>query len=1211
MSTPWTEEQLRAITTEDRNLLIAAGAGSGKTAVLVARILRRILGEGTTPCNVDKLLIVTFTKAAAGEMRQRLYDALQERLSNPDTDEETSKRIYLQQTLLSKAYITTIHGFCNHVVMANSKESGVDDGFRIGDEAETSLLLKEATEEVCEAFSIAHPELYSSLMDTYGTYRSDEGVLALLMEIVQFAAAFPEPKAWIFAQTSAFARRTMVEEIDFGKTVWGRILLRNMILQMEALTLAVQQLLDIATLYQVDPYIATLEGDLAQFRSAMSRLTIPDLTWAQAQEAVTSISMEKLNVLSSKAKGNLSAEAQDALENFSTRRSDIKKKVTKFQKQYFPDALPTPNVQTELLQSPMSFFGDMACALIDAFWEKKQKRHLMDYGDLEHIAYRVLVSKDEDGNPVPSDVALRYQAQFEEIYIDEYQDTNLIQESILRMVSGNCGTGRQNLFMVGDVKQSVYGFRQACPDLFLEKYRSYERMAEDESSSAAQGDGACICLYKNFRSRKEILQTVNQIFHGLMRENTCGMAYTEEEYLNYGASYYNDLSPLPDCPHPDRSTELVIVNSEGFEDGKLPEIHEVARRIEDMVAQGFPVFDKSIKGLRPIQYGDICILLRSTATSGIRYRDYLLSRGIPAFCQEKGGFFRRPEVRVLLSFLKILDNPRQDIPLLSVLRNIYGFSEELFAQIMLEDPDREKCFWDRLAAYGEKHGGAAQDFLDRYTVLRGMVPHQSVAETVWTCMQENGFFDALGQVPGGDVWQQNLLLLMNRAVRYDTDTHHGLFQFVNRLTALEREGSNIPGAGASADGLDTVQIMTIHGSKGLEFPVVFLCATGAGRDRRDENKKMLIHRDVGFGPTCYDIEKKLIFPSMMRLAVRQALEMDAKAEELRVLYVALTRAREKLIITGSVKQSPEAFLEACRGKCSAEHGRPLDFYVLNTENYLELMGMALAAHPNPRAYTIQGARYTEELEPGNGVREAEDGVVFTLPSMPLYSATEAPVFKTASAAPFAPAKTSVTELKRLRLSWEQDLRSTERENGSREHMGTYTPSQIGTFLHGVLQHVDYKRISANEAEMDAYARELLLQMVDEGFITEAESDSVPVPVLVRYLTSSFAQRLSGAVWMKREAPFTFLVSWKEVSGRDEPGETAVQGVIDLVAEIEGKLVLVDFKSDGVVRDFKQYSQRYSVQMGVYAEACKRAFGRAPDEIYLYYLRPGHGERIEL
>ncbi len=1190
MSKRWTDEQASAVSLDGSNLLVAAGAGSGKTTVLVARILRRILGDANTvPCNVDRLLIVTFTKAAAEEMRQRLYEALQKKLLDESTDEETLARVYLQQTLLSRATITTIHGFCNRVVNGNSQESGIDGSFRLGDEAETGLLLKEACEEVCELFCKENPDTYSALVDTYGSYRSDEGLLSIVREIVGFAMAFPDPKAWIEAQVSAFRSIAGKSPVPFAETVWGRTLLDYMILQMEALTAAIQRLYDIALFHQVTPYVDTLREDVASYTRALGMLRSPNLSWEDAREAICGIAMDNLNRLSPTFKKQLSEDALAAIDHFSKRRLKIKTMVETFRNQYFSENIPSPDVQGALLQQDIVCLGDMACALIDRFREKKRSYHLIDYGDLEHIALQVLSKPD---------VAQRYREQYEEIYIDEYQDTNLIQEQILRLVSREDGFGAPNLFMVGDIKQSVYGFRQACPDLFLDKYKTYTKMLQTDAP------GRCICLYMNFRSRISVLETVNAIFSNVMHENTCGMDYTAQEYLNYGAKYYDEY-PVQ------APTEVVLVNVDGFEDPHLPEMYEVARRIETMVAEQYPVYDSKKGTMRPVTYGDICILLRNTASTGTQYRDFLQSRGIPAFCPEKGGFFQRPEVQVLLSFLKILDNPRQDIPLISVLRNIYGFTDESLAQMVLQVPGQALCFWDRLQQYAQAQGGATQLFLNRYQQLRQGVSSRGIGETVWICMHENGFFQRLTQLPGGQVARQNLLLLMNRAVRYDQDINHGLYNFVNRLDKLARDGGQIPGAGTTTEGFDAVRIMTIHGSKGLEFPVVFLCATHTKRNRVDENQRFLMHRNLGFGPACYDRQQRLRFPSAMFAAVRRGKELDSKAEELRVLYVALTRAREKLIITGSVRQSAQACIEAWKQKCDPDTGKPLDFYILQSDTYLDTIGLALCQGDVAGHYRITEGLYTQEkalLE--CGVLSEDTEVSFGLPTMPLYNgasgidAIERPTL--------APAKVSVSELKRLRASWEDAIPamgySTQQTVPQTTH---FTAAQIGTLIHSVLQHIDYRRIDTVPAEMEAYAQEMLLQMEDEGFISAEERDVIPVSVITAYLTSDFAARVAKASWMRREIPFTFLESWKKLTGGDEPGETAVQGVIDMVCEVEGRLILVDFKSDAVDRDFATYSKRYAVQLDIYRQACIRAFGREPDEVYLYYLRAGHEERIGL
>ncbi len=1191
----WTEAQAAAIETAGDDLLVAAGAGSGKTAVLVARILRKILGEETTPCNVDRLLIVTFTKAAAQEMRQRLFEALETRLLDDQITEEFAKRIYLQQTLLAKATITTIHGFCSKVVMGNSKESGIDGSYRVGDEAETEVLLHESAEEICEYYSTQNPGGYEALVDTYGSYRSDDELVNYVKRIALFALAFPEPKAWIRHHAAQFGQ---VQENNLVETVWGQTLLRNLRLEMQAQWVAVEQLYRIATTHQVTPYMQTLEMDRAQFCKAKELLADPNVTWADARAALEGIQMDTLASLRGNAKKSLSLEAQEAIDGFSDRRNDIKKQIKAIQNQYFSLLMPEPHLQAAILQEDIALLGEMACSLLDRFTAKKRENHLIDYNDLEHLAYQVLKENLEDGTFGPSDVARRYQAQFKEIFIDEYQDTNLIQEAILTLVSGKWN-GKPNLFMVGDIKQSVYGFRQACPDLFLDKYMHYRDVREGES----QGAGARVCLYKNFRSREAVLDTVNRVFQGVMRKNTCGMDYTPEEYLNYGAEYYDQVRLSEEAHLPTPCTEVVLVNNKGFEEKKLPEMHEVARRIETLIAEKYPVYDKRTNRLRPICYSDICILFRSISKNGRLYRDYLMSRNIPVICPEKGGFFRRPEVQVVFSFLKVLDNPKQDIPLIAVLRNIYGVTDAMLAQIVLDVPTRELCFWDRVQTYGAEKGGIIARCVARIQTLRLEIRDCTVGETVWKCMHENGFFDAMLTIPNGAVARQNLLLLMNRAVRYDADTNKGLYTFVNRLEALEKGTREVPGAGSVEDGLNAVQLMTIHGSKGLEFPVVFLCDAGTGRDKRDEGKKLLLHRDLGFGPTCYSRENRFIFPSIMRMAVRQQIALDTKAEELRVLYVALTRAREKLIITGTIAKDALDYVEEQKRCCDLKEGLPLDYYVLHTENYLGLLVMALSMGISA-SYNIQPAIYTEELDASSQV--PKDTLAFTLelPKMESYQGPAQAVEKTK----FAPAKVSVSQLGELEI---EPFYPNETPPKPEVKEDTPGGAQVGTLIHSALQQVAYSRLSQDRGAMETYAEELLQTMVAGGFMTEAERGLVPVKILVDYFTSQFALQLSRADWMMREVPFTFLRPWKDLTGEDLPGETAVQGVMDCIAQVDGKIVLVDFKSDRVYADYTAYSERYMTQISVYKEACLRAFGKIPDEVYLYYLRGGHPERIVL
>ncbi|MBP3392630.1 MAG: UvrD-helicase domain-containing protein, partial [Clostridia bacterium] len=811
--------------------------------------------------------------------------------------------------------------------------------------------------------------------------------------------------------------------------------------------------------------------------------------------------------------------------------------------------------------------------------------------------YRVL--REDQAEDAPSDVAKRYQAQYKEIFVDEYQDTNQIQESILKLVSG-AWNGTPNIFMVGDVKQSVYGFRQACPDLFLEKYTHYRDVFEGQGDT----NGKRICLYMNFRSRSAVLDTVNQIFRGIMHENTCGMEYTPAEYLNYGADYYDRVQLSETDPRPNPRTEIVLINHKDFADKRMPELHEVARRIETLIEEGYPVYDRQTNGLRPIRYSDICILLRSVKHTGKDFQDYFVSRNIPTLCPEEEDFFARPEVQVMLSFLKVLDNPSQDIPLLAVLRNVYGVTDSEFARIKLEVPGKDLSFWDRVQAYGQKNGGLLDRCVQRIHALRAESRDSTMGRLVWKCMHENNFFDALLAMPNGVVARQNLLLFMNRAVGYDTNINKGLYTFVNRMETLAKSTKNVPASGSVEDGLNAVRIMTIHGSKGLEFPVVFLCNTGSGRNKRDEGNKMLLHRSLGFGPTCYDRNKKLLFSSIMRLAVRQQKALDAKAEELRVLYVALTRAKEKLIITGSISKEANVYVEEKKQCCDLAKGMPMDYYVLHSDSFLSLMVMALCTHFSD-SYKIQPAQFTEELDAFNSANVETSEVTFELPFVAPYQGLSG---ETETARTIAPAKVSVSQLGELeRPSFYPETparRSTEQDD-------TEGGARVGTLVHSALQRVDYARLSQNRDDMECYGEELLQTMVEDGFMTEAERALVPEQILVDYFTSDFALRLRHADWILREVPFTFLRPWKELSGEDLPGETAVQGVMDCVAQIEDKLVLIDFKSDRVSEDFEAYSKRYHTQISVYNEACLRAFGKAPDEVYLYYLRKHHPERILL
>lgn len=1005
----WTSEQKQAIGISGSNLLVAAAAGSGKTSVLIERIIQRILPEdGSAGIDIDRLLIVTFTRAAAAEMRERLFLAIQERADRCTSRAQTD-RLYEQQALLGKSYITTIDSFCQSVVRGNFNESGIDSSYRVADEGELRLLREDALEEVLERWYAKEDPAFYRLVETYGTYRSDQGLAEQILSIHAFIQSDPEPEAWLKTQRDCFLRGPGA---DFGQTVWGREILRMTAVKLQGAYEASERLRLAAEHAGLGGYAQTLAADQLLLRKLADSCAC--LSWREAWNAFSDLQFSTLKRLT---KAESEAADETVREQIKNGRNRIKDDIREMNAALFGSGPDMPLREMDLLYPDIVCLVNVVLDFCTCFAELKRSRRILDFSDMEHIALRVLTAEGcaASESPSPSEAALRYREQFEEVYIDEYQDTNLIQERILALVS----KGR-NLFMVGDVKQSIYGFRQARPDLFLEKYGRYE--IRDGLFSPDSPD-RLVRLFTNFRSRRNIVNGVNYIFSRIMNEITCGMAYTQEEYLNYGADYYDSVqaemsaAPKADAKaEPKAETEsemkagpkaeaefemrtapkaeaetapsagldyanelLVIPSDLSGKAGREMEAAAVAERVRALISSGFSVYDKRMKQMRPIMYKDIVILLRVCAGSADQYGQRLLAAGIPAFYEEKGGFFGSVEINLILCYLKIVDNPLQDIPLLAVMHSpIFCFTDSELAEVKiygkqqaaeiapLLPPDRtadgagsgtlaadasgrkdEIPFYTLCLRRAERVSDALSDklrrFLDHLQALRAFADTQQVSELVWNMIHENGYYDYVGRQLFGEERQANLILLFHKAAAFDRGANRGIFRFLYFFNKLRKKNGDLSSASLINEGMDVVRIMSIHKSKGLEFPVVFLCEAGQPFNSPDTKKRLVQHRSLGFGPTCYDDVLRCVYPSVMKRCIISRMADDMKSEEMRLLYVAMTRAREKLIISGKINSDYNSFREECRGKCAAVTGLPVDYHVLNAKSYMEWLGMALSS----------------------------------------------------------------------------------------------------------------------------------------------------------------------------------------------------------------------------------------------------------------------------
>lgn len=876
----WTNEQLQAILEKDSNILVAAAAGSGKTAVLVERIIHKILEEDV---NIDELLVVTFTNAAASEMRQRILDAIYTYL------EEHPENTKMQEQIMkmARANICTIHSFCLDVIRNHFYEIGISPNIRIGKPNEMELLKRQVLEALFEEKYEKEDEDFLLLIDTYTNYRGDEPLKELLLKMIQNMNANPFTDEWLVNAVEDFKPSEITK--DFGQTKWGKILIQEIIEELQMWLLELEDIRrELAKFDELDKFTKTIEQDMDNLKQISTNLE----SWDKAIEKANTIKWEtwprdKVEILTK--------------EVAKEKRDQVKKKWNKLKEKYFISNSYQIQQDISQMYPKLVAIRNLIIEFNEAFAKEKLEKNVMDFHDIEHFALKILVQTDETGRKSPTQVAFMYQEKFKEIAIDEYQDSNLIQEYILNTISkGN------NIFMVGDVKQSIYKFRQARPELFLEKYETYQPKAKKREK-----DSLKIQLFKNFRSRKNVLDVTNYIFETIMSKDLGDITYNEEEYLNLGADYPDLEESLPSAG----KTSIHVIDLKDHKEEEKEEVEQVenavlearfvANQIQELVKSKYQVYDRK-KGYRDICYKDIVILLRSTQALAPIYEKELNNQNIPVFSDTSSQYFDSIEIQTILSLLKIIDNPMQDIPFVSVLRSQIGkFDDNELICIKLNGQnEKNEYFYDTFlqAIENEKTEKELKEkmkgFLQNIEHWRKQNEYMALDEFIWQIYLETGFYQYVGLMPNGSIRQANLNMLFERAREYEKASFKGLFNFINYINGLRKASSDMDSAKVISENEDVVRIMSIHKSKGLEFPVVILSSTAKKFNLTDLNEPILLHQDLGLGPKYIDEVRKIEYPTLAKLAIGAKITKETLSEEMRILYVALTRAKEKLIITG-------------------------------------------------------------------------------------------------------------------------------------------------------------------------------------------------------------------------------------------------------------------------------------------------------------------------
>ena len=925
MGMSWTREQQQVIELQDRNILVSAAAGSGKTAVLVERILHKMTRK-ENPVDIDRLLIVTFTRAAAGEMRERLTEAIEKRLE----EEPDNEHLQRQETLIHNAQINTIDGFCAYVIRNYFHTIDLDPGYRTANEGELKLLKNDVAKELLEEHYGEADADFEHFVEIFATGKTDEGIIDLILKLYEFAMSNPWPQEWLDSCLEPYEAESFEA---FSSSLWmkklwedvRRALSQGVELQAENRRLICEP--DGPFLYE-----EAVEADGEILRKLADACGREDF-----DGCVQILSNLKFKMLSRK-KADVSERKKEQVKK---NRERVKELLKGLKERYFYKSSAGILREMELCRKPVEELVQLTKEFMEAFARKKRQKNILDFSDMEHFALKILVKKEE-GELAYTPAAEEFSQRFEEILIDEYQDSNLVQETLLQSVS-RLRHGKYNIFMVGDVKQSIYRFRLARPELFMEKYETYTSQESERQK---------IDLHKNFRSRPEVLSGVNYIFEQIMGKELGDVEYDEAAALYPGANF-PPYSRNEDETFP--STEIWIAETDTQELADLEEestaqeleARMIGQRIQEIVGQA-PVLDKKTGEYRPAQYRDCVILLRTVAGWAETFVSVLMDMGIPAYATSKTGYFSAPEMVTLLNYLHICDNPMQEIPFTGVLASpLVGCTPEELAMIKNEFPQGK--IYEGAWKYREEGQCDALreklcDFFSKYERIRERIPYTPIHELIQLILRVTGFDLYAAAMPGGEQRKANLEMLVEKAMEYESTSYRGLFNFIRYLEQLQKYQVDFGEVNIAGENENTVRIMSIHKSKGLEFPVVFAAGMGKTFNMMDANAGLVLHPELGIGMQGIEPELRIKMPTLMRQVIQKQIRLESLGEELRVLYVALTRAKEKLILTGSHKNLQRC-LEGLHSLLGRKEKRLPYGMLEGAQEYWGWVLPALARHP--------------------------------------------------------------------------------------------------------------------------------------------------------------------------------------------------------------------------------------------------------------------------
>ncbi len=1184
--TKWTENQLRAIR-EPANILVNAAAGSGKTAVLVERIIRKIISGETS---IERLLIVTFARDAASQMQSRLKKALIKCMNN-SSDESFKTRIRKELRLLNHSDITTIDAFCIGVVRKNFHLLGIDPGFKIIDSDEADVLLLETLDEFLDSLYEANDERVIKLSDCYSEGFNDYGLKNIMASLFKFTRSLPETKLWIKNNAEKYK--------DVKNTDWFFEIDEKIKNKAKELKTKIFYAADCMMMYAIGEVKDIL--DLTEDESEILEAYDNKGLWACIKKAALATKdMDEASrdsvFMATCAYAPFNKQSMSG-ENLEERKEIIDRYNEAFNLIKELSTLCEGGMDTSVsmyeegIYPQVSLLAEAVCEFEDFYFEKKRKKNNFEFNDLEHLCYTLLKDFPE--------VREEYNKKYDEILMDEYQDTNELQDTIFDLIL-------DKKFMVGDMKQSIYRFRNSDPFIFKGKDKLYSENEEE---------GRRIILSENFRSRPQVLTSVNEIFKRIMSETAGEVTYDETQELHWGNKSYKGEDDEKFL------SELYIVEGKG-EEGEEENLSNteiearfIAKKIRSMIDEGFTVSDGD--GERPVTAGDFVIIQNAVKRTGEIFISELKKAGLDAYAENEG-YFERTEIKLMMALLDVLNNPLQDIPLVAVMRSIlFGFSEDELAHIRL---CKKGDFFDAVFKMSKEEsdcGEKCRAFCEKLSKWRDYAKYMSSDRLIWTLFEETDYYDLMGVLYDGEETKDNLRLLFERARQFEKTGFKGLSSFVEYMKRMEKN-SKMASAGVVSDNKNVVRIMTIHKSKGLEFPVCIFAGLGK-RFNTVKTERLMLHKDLGIGIDFIDSENGYYMHTAVQELIKKAKISEERAETLRKLYVGMTRAKEKLILVATINSttydkngSPKSGFMYEKQKWNTYYNSGIGVMkpetVLSVSRYVDLIAPIVLEHKNESGWLNSVIEFSEkpagEEESQQISAEAEiDEVLIDK----LLGVDYKPLIRE-----YIPGKVSVTEIEKLNRErrTDDDISDSEREDKHSENMRKkrtslkrpgflqsegLTGAERGTAYHTVLSLIE----TDGDLSEDGILKQMQ-QMEESGLLSTAARECVSAPDIKGFFDSKLGCRLKKSVRIFREEPFEILINSKEALKTGEEREILIQGVIDLMFEEDGKLILVDYKTDKGLSE-KEFIQHYEGQLMWYKKAAERLMGMTVSEVYLYSI----------